>query len=136
MVPRLENGEISERITLRYDHAELTGDLTVVLYEVPDGRSLRIDRCRYYNATGLAEDTTNVIAISLLNALVVVAGPITTDSDSSDDDVSIVAATWTDIPVVSGANVLAAGETLSAFFDEGGAVTLPPGVLLVEGTLF
>lgn len=134
--PRFENETYQERVTLVYQQAALTADTTAVVYEVPAGRSFRVDRVRYYNATGLAEHASDYFAISAKNGSTVVAGPLSTDSAGAGDN-GIVAATWTDVAVVTaaGANVLAAAAVLTVLFDETGTATLPAGVVVIDGYL-
>lgn len=135
MAPRQPNREIQERITLTYDHAQLTGDLTVKLYDVPAGRKLKVERVRYINPTGLAEDAANYFAISVKNGSTVVAGPLSTDSAGAGTN-SIAADTFTAITVATdGSEVLDAGDVLSVLFDETGTATLPAGRVVIDALL-
>lgn len=135
MAPRQPNREIQERITLTYDHAQLTGDLTTKLYDVPSGRKLKVERVRYINPTGLAEDASNYFAISVKNGSTVVAGPLSTDSAGAGTN-SIAADTFTAITVATdGSEVLDAGDVLSVLFDETGTATLPAGRVVIDALL-
>lgn len=135
MAPRQPNREIQERITITCDHAQLTGDLTVNLYDVPSGRQLKVERVRYINPTGLAEDASNYFAISVKNGSTVVAGPLSTDSAGAGTN-SIAADTFTAITVATdGSEVLDAGDVLSVLFDETGTATLPAGRVVIDALL-
>ncbi len=129
-----KNNPWEERFTLSFDHPEVTADTTWKFFQVPAGRKLRVDKVDYLNVTGLAEDATNIFALSLNNGSVVMAGPLSTDSAAATD-ASIVANTFTEIPLsaTSANTVAAAGDVLSLFADEGGSATLPAGRIVVHG---
>lgn len=114
-----------------FEHAQVTADTTWKLGPVP--RRCKVIAAYYHNVTGLAEDATNVFALSVMNGATVIAGPLSTDSDLSAADASIVADTWTEIPLhaTEANHVLEAGDELSFLADEGGAATLPAGRVLV-----
>lgn len=133
-LPRDHKYETDE-FAISYDHAELTDDLEVKLFRVPANRRVRLLEALYINPTGLAEDTTNVIAISIRKTgPTAMAGPLSTDSDLSVPDASIVADTFTTIPLsaTDAARIAPAESVISVLFDEGGAVTLPPGRLVLR----
>jgi hypothetical protein len=135
--PRHANREIAERIVLSYDHAQLTATTTVKIYDVPSGRQLKIDRVRYINPTGLAEDNDHNFAIAVKNGSTTAAGPISTDANlSPDTGASIAADTFTDIAVATdGSEVFDAGDVVSVVFTETGTATLPAGRIVIDGTL-
>jgi hypothetical protein len=64
---RRKNELLQDAWSTSLDHAALTASTTFRLAQVPAGRKLRIDSVQYFNATGLAEDTTNVFALELKN---------------------------------------------------------------------
>lgn len=134
MQSRLPNDHRQEEYFLAYDHAQLTDDLTVKLDKIPAGKRVRIDSVQYINPTGLAEDTTNVFALSLKNGSTVMAS-WSTDSDLLAADASIPADTFMSLTLsATDANlILAGGDVLSLFFDEGGSATLPPGRIVIRG---
>jgi hypothetical protein len=129
-----QNDFLQERVVLSFDHPEVTEDTEWKIFKVPAGRRLRVDQVDYLNVTGLAEGTTNVYALSLKNGSTVMAGPLSTDSDLSVPDASIVANTFTDIPVSATASELIAeaGDVLSFLADEGASQTLPAGRVIVH----
>lgn len=128
----------SERVTLSFDHAALTDDLTVKLYKVPAGRSLRVDRISYVNPTGLAADNTNAFSLAVKNGSVVISLVFNTDGNDVVAGASLAADTFVEgtLSATDSERVLVAGDILSAFFDEDGAATLPVGRLVIEGRLF
>lgn len=112
------------------EHASVTADTTIKIFKAR--KRTVIDRVDYINVTGLAEDATNVFAISVLNGATVVADGINTDSDAVGADNSLAANTFVTLTNGSRANrTLAAGNTLSALLDEGGTATLPAGTFIV-----
>lgn len=131
---RNPNNELQEPYFLAYDHAQVTGDTTVKLDKIPSGRKVRIDSVQYVNPTGLAEDTTNVFAVKLMNGSTVIAS-WSTDSDLLTADASIPADTFMNLTLSStdADKLLAGGDVLSLFLDEGGSATLPAGRIVVRG---
>lgn len=123
-----------DEVVLSLDHAELTDDATVKFFKVPAGKTLRVTKVEYINPTGLAEHADNHFALSLKQASVVVAGPLSTDADGAGDN-GLVADTFTEIPLSATPAdlIIEAGEILSFFADEGGTATLPAGRLVVHG---
>ncbi len=118
---------------LTLDHAALTADLTVKLYQVPTGKKLRIDRVTYVNPTGLVADGTNFFDIVVLNAAAVAAN----HSTETGQEGTIAADTFIDL-VLSSTDadlVVASGADVSVFFDEDGTATLPVGRIVIEGRL-
>lgn len=123
-----------EAVVLSFDHPEVSGDTTWKFFQVPPGKTLRIDRVDYINPTGLAQDTTNVFALKLL-ADAVVAASWSTDNDLMVPDASIPADTFMALTLsATDSELIADAESvLSLFADEGGTATLPPGRLIVHG---
>lgn len=129
-----QNDFLHERVVLSFDHPEATDDIEWKFFKVPIGRKLLVDQVDYINPTGLAQDTTNVFALSLKNGSVVMAGPRSTDNDLSVPDASIVADTFESLALSATPSELVAegGDVLSFLADEGGSATLPPGRLVVH----
>jgi hypothetical protein len=131
-----ENFTVPERVVIQYDHGSLTATTTVKRYVVPAGRQLVVDFVHYHNITGLAENASNAFALTVQNGSTVVANGIDTDSDEAGTN-TLPADTTVAMTVVTaaGANVLAAGDTLSFVFTEDGTATLPAGFFTVHGRL-
>lgn len=122
---------LGDQISLSYDNASLTADLTVVLFKAQ--REFLLEAASYYNATGLVADVTNFMDIQLVETAVVMANW----STETGQEGTIAAAGFVDLTLGTVANrTLAAGEKLSIFFEEGGAVTLPVGLLQIEGRYY
>lgn len=124
-----------ESVVIPFDHPQVTDDTEWKIFQVPPGKTFRLDRVDYLNPTGLAEDTTNVFALSVKNGATVMAGPLSTDSDGAGADNSIAADTFTEIPLSATDSdlIAAAGDEISLLADEGGAATLPAGRLTLHG---
>lgn len=131
-----ENQKYPERVIIQYDHGALTQTTTVKRYKVPAGKRLVVDSVDYHNITGLAENASNAFALTVQNGSTVVANGIDTDSDEAGTN-TLPADTTVAMNVVTtaGANVLAAGDTLSFVFTEDGTATLPAGFFTVHGRL-
>ena len=136
-VNRRPNDHLFERQVLTYDHAALTDDTTVKLYKVPAGRSFRVDRISYINPTGLAADNTNAFSLSVKNGSTLISLVFNTDGNDDPAGASLDADTFVEatLTATDSDRVLAAGDILSAVFDEDGAATLPAGRLIIEGRL-
>lgn len=132
--PKRKNDFLQERVVLSFDHPAVTSDTEWKFFKVPSGKTLKIDQVEYINPTGLAEDATNVFALSLKNGSVVVAGPYSSDSDGAGADNSIPANTFFDLTLSSTSTelVAAAGDVLSLLADEGGTASLPAGRVVVH----
>jgi hypothetical protein len=128
---RRPNQLFSERVTLSYDHAQLTQDTTFKRWTVPAGRSFRLDRALIINPTGLAVDASNFFNIKVKKGSTVMANRSTgTDALAAD--------TFHEMGYAAsdGDRVAAAGDVISIEFDETGTQTLPPGTVVIEGRLF
>lgn len=141
-LPLDRNELYQEPFSIEREHAQVTGDTTVKLYQVPAGRKLRITRVLYLNVTGLAEDTTNVFAITIVKGDTPVEIALwSTDSDLSATDAGIPANEFLEIPITAAADADAVIDgdgvdglnELSLFLNEGGMATLPTGFVRVEG---
>lgn len=122
---------LGDQISLSYDNAELTADLTVVLFKAQ--REFLLEAASYYNATGLVADVTNFMDIQLVETAVVMANW----STETGQEGTIAAGAFVDLTNGTVTNrTLAAAEELSVFFEEGGAVTLPVGLLQIEGRYY
>lgn len=130
------NAEINqERMPLPpIDHAALTATTTVLVWQVPAGRSFRVDRVLYHNVTGLAADNANTFKCELMNDAVLVGEVFNTDGDDDPVGAAIPADEFVEVTSFD-APVLAAGDVLSVVFTEEGTATLPAGRLIVEGRL-
>jgi hypothetical protein len=125
------NDLLQERVILSFDHPQVTADTTWKFFKVPAGRKLRIDQVDYINATGLAEDATNIFAL-LLKADATTVASLSTDSAAATD-ASIPANTFVALTLAADAALVAAADAvLSLTADEGGTATLPAGRLVVH----
>jgi hypothetical protein len=123
------------------DHVQLTADTVVRLDKIPAGRRVRIDSVSYYNQTGLALDPTNAMSLKLLKNSnlsgvgTLISAVFNTDTDDVPAGVALVADAWVTatLTATDADRVLAPGDTLDLFFDEDGAVTLPPGRIVIRG---
>lgn len=129
-----DNDRFPRELHLPLAHAQLTATTTVKLWRCPAGFKAVVAGADYINPTGLAENASNAFALTLQNGSTVVANGIDTDSDEAGADNSIAADTFIAMNVVtaSAANVLAAGDVLSAVFTEDGTATLPAGLFNVR----
>ena len=129
-----QNDFLQERVVLSFDHPSVTGDTTWKFFKVPAGRKLKIDAVEYINPTGLAEHADNHFAFSLKKGSTVMAGPLSTDADGAALDDSLVADTFTTIPLSATAadTVADGGDVLAFLADEGGTATLPAGRVVVH----
>jgi hypothetical protein len=101
-------------------HAALTATGTIKAF-VATERTIVLG-VQYINPTGLALDASNGFAIEMRKGSTVVANGISTTV------AAVAANTHTAMSVASnGANVLEAGDVLSAVFTETGTATLPAG---------
>lgn len=129
MAARRDNNVVRERVVLAYDHAQLTGDLTIKLFKAP--RRCLVEKVEYINPTGLAEHAADYFAISAKNGATVCA-TISTDSAGAGDN-GIVADTFTTLTNgTRAARTLASGDVLTVLFDETGTATLPAGRLVIH----
>lgn len=130
---RRKNNTDEERVLLQYENASLTADLTYKLWEVPAGRKFRLDRVTYVNPTGLAEDAANYFNVSVNNGATLAANW----STETGQEGTLAADTFVDLTLATAEadRIFAAGDELSAVFDETGTATLPAGQLVIEGRL-
>lgn len=142
MLPRKStDGELQELYFLAENHAQLTADDVVRLDKIPPGKKVRVEHVQYYNETGLALDPTNAMSLKLLKnsdaagAGTLVASVFNTDTDDAPAGVALVADAWVTatLTATDADRVFSAGDTLDLFFDEDGAVTLPPGRIVIRG---
>lgn len=115
------------------DHGSTSASLTVKLFTVPAGKTLRIDRIWYNNPTGLAGAAGDGFKAEVKNGSTVLNTLFNTDTD--DGGASLAA----DSPI-TGANaassasmVLAAGSVLALVLTKTGTSTLPAGNIFIEG---
>jgi hypothetical protein len=115
-----------------YEHGQLTDDLTVKLFKVPTGRKYRLDRAIYVNPTGLAADAENYFNIKVRVKSTTIAANWSTETGTQG---TIGADTFVTLALsATDANLVASGgDEVSAFFDETGTATLPPGRIILEG---
>jgi hypothetical protein len=94
-------------------------------------RPFRIDRVRYVNPTGLAEDAANYFKIQVLNeALVAFEWSTETGQEGT-----LTGGTWVIVPAGAGGAAAASfvkDEELDFNFDETGTATLPAGTIVLE----
>lgn len=100
-------------------HVALTATTTVNVF-VATERTIVLG-AQYLNPTGLALDASNGFSIELRKGATVVANGISTTV------AAVAANAHVAMTVVSGANVLEAGDVLTAVFTETGTATLPIG---------
>lgn len=121
-----------ERVTIGDAHAQLTDDATVLKFIVPAGRTFVLDGANYNNATGLAANATNFFDIKVQRGSTVMANW----STETGEEGTIAAATTVNLALGTIANRTApAGAVVAVMYDEGGAATLPAGVLSFTGKL-
>lgn len=123
------NNTEAEKFVLAYDHASATGDTTVKLLKAD--RKMRIDKVRYVNPTGLAEDATNFFDVQLIVRAAVAANW----STETGQEGTLTADTWVDLSLTATAAdlILAADDELALTLDESGTATLPAGRIVVFG---
>jgi hypothetical protein len=112
-------------------HAQVTGDATTRIMQVPAGKRFRVDGVKYFNATGLAANASNFANIKLLKGATVAFNWSTQTGQQG----TIAADTHVDMvgSATDADKVFAAGDVMSLFLDLSGTTTLPAGQIVVYG---
>jgi len=132
-----KNNVLQEREIITYDHAQLTADATVILFKVPSGKKLRIEKATYINPTGLVAHAANFFNIKIIKATSTLIANWSTETGeegtiAADTFVDLVlGATDADQVVVGGA--ASGADLVKVLFDEDGTATLPAGRIVIEG---
>lgn len=142
MIPRRENRDLAERITLSLDHAALTADTTVKLYKVPTGRTAKLRQAQYVNPTGLVAHADNWFEVAVKNGSTKAAawssdaGGVGINGGASEGTIPVDDPVELTFATAGADRVFTAGEVVSAVFDETGTATLPAGRLTVVLDLY
>lgn len=132
-----KNQFLQEREIIVYDHAQVTANTTIKLFEVAEGRKLRIEKVTYVNPTGLTVDVTNFYDVQVIKGAATVLANWSTETGQeglipADQFIELVnSLTDLDMVVVGGAP--ASAGIISLFLEEGGVQTLPAGRIVIEG---
>ncbi len=130
-LPRFNADDMQQGFELSYDHGAAAVDATVKIFQIPAGKTLKVDGVKYINPTGLAQDGTNYFTVKLLKGTTVAFSWSTLTGSQG----SLAANTFVDLVISATAAdaVFAAADVMSLFLDETGDTTLPAGRLVVYG---
>jgi hypothetical protein len=134
---RREDTLLQERVLLPYDHAQVTADTTVKLWQVPAGRKFRLDRVYYNNPTGLAVDASNFYNIAVQKNDGVTPVVMANHSTETGEEGTLTGDTPVELVLAAdgAARVADAGDDIELLLDEDGTATLPAGRVVIEGRL-
>ena len=121
-----------DHVVLIFEHGSVVNtDTTFKMFKAP--RAMVIEKVDYHNVTGLAENASNYVTVSLRKASTDMTVPYTTNSAGPNSPDAIPADTHLDLAMsATPANrKLAEGDVLSLFVDCTGTVTLPAGRVAV-----
>jgi hypothetical protein len=126
---RGENFNLQETFVMPFRHDETTADVAKTLYEF--ARRARITRVSYVSDGGLADDASNFADVRVKSGSVVLANWSTQTGQQGDlpDNESVEMILAADTTTL----VLDAGEALTLDVNASGTVTLPPGMVSIEG---
>lgn len=128
--PKRPSREQTELVLLK-EQAQLTATTTHYVWKNDSGQKVRIDKVKYINPTGLANDAANFFVLALKQAAVEVAKWSTETGQQG----TIAAAAYVDL-VLSTTDadlIIEDGESLTFVCTETGTATLPAGTLQVRG---
>jgi hypothetical protein len=130
--PRRENLFKQEPLLLFFEHPQATetAEHSIAAPVGPPG-PYRIDRVRYVNPTGLAEDATNFFALEVLIDGEVAA----TWSTETGEEGTLPAGEWVEFTLAEDVADLVgqSGDEITLALTEDGNATLPAGRLQLEG---
>ncbi len=126
--PKRPNQFEQDRFVLAFENGSLTADTDAPLMEA--SRRFRINKAKYINPTGLAEDPADYFDIQVKNEALVILNW----STQTGEEGTLAAGTWVTLsdPDDTTRLVFESGEELSLTFDETGDTTLPAGRLVLE----
>jgi hypothetical protein len=127
----------SSEVRIPFSNASLSASSTQMLWKVPAGRQLVIDRVSYINPTGLAGDTTNTFRCEVKKGSTVSVTVFNTDTNDTPAGVALAAGVAAEgTPSSTAADLwFAAGDRVDVVFTLEGTQTLPVGAGMIEGRL-
>ena len=129
MIEVIDVGKEGDLTSLRSLHIQVTADTTQYLFESPADRWFILEEAVYYNATGLAADTTNFYNIKVQDQTPTVFANWSTQTSAQG---TITADT--PVRMVLGSSVAIPPNSLvDLMLDEDGSATLPAGEILLTG---